>query len=69
MLEAFLRSFPARVVVAVGETSQRRLNAMGVDVTLVRHPSYGGAPEFTQGLGRLLDQGGPTLGQGSLLPR
>lgn len=66
VLQAFLRIFPARVVVAVGEVSQRRLAAMGVEATAVRHPSFGDRPEFIEGFGSVLDGVGVTVAQGSL---
>lgn len=40
---------PTRIV-AVGRTAERALGDLGIEAAAVRHPAYGGKPEFLQGL-------------------
>ncbi|MEY3200998.1 MAG: hypothetical protein RIR70_548 [Pseudomonadota bacterium] len=50
VLRAFLALFPKVKVVAVGQVCQRTLSSLGIAAYPVRHPSYGGAPEFRDGM-------------------
>jgi uracil-DNA glycosylase len=50
----FLRLFTDVPVVALGKTASRSLNALGVAHTQVRHPAYGGALKFREGLSRVI---------------
>ena len=49
-LQMLVREFPSAKVVAVGKKAERSLNAMGIPAAQVRHPAYGGATKFAQGL-------------------
>lgn len=40
-------------IVAIGRDAQRGLIELGIDATPIRHPSYGGQTEFTDGISRL----------------
>lgn len=53
VLRAFLDCFPHAKRVAVGQVCQRTLASLGIEAHGVRHPSYGGAPEFRQGVAAL----------------
>lgn len=57
-LGAFLEAFPGRDVIAVGGKAVSALTALGVRHAAVRHPSYGGVPEFRSGMGRIILGGG-----------
>jgi uracil-DNA glycosylase len=50
LLQEFLAIFPVRQIVAVGNTAHVALAALGIDAIKIRHPSHGGATEFTQQL-------------------
>lgn len=50
VLHSFLEAFPGVKVVAVGQVCQRTLEKLAVPAVGVRHPSYGGAPEFRAGI-------------------
>jgi 4'-phosphopantetheinyl transferase len=49
-LQMFVREFPSAKFVAVGKNAQRSLNSIGIPGAYVRHPAYGGATKFAQGL-------------------
>jgi uracil-DNA glycosylase len=49
-LKKLVEAFPSATIVAVGKIAERLLHKMGIDYKPVRHPSFGGAPEFTRGL-------------------
>jgi hypothetical protein len=49
-LRMLLDEFPSAKVVAVGRTAERLLESMEVVYKPVRHPAYGGATAFAQGL-------------------
>jgi uracil-DNA glycosylase len=49
-LQMLVREFPSAKVVAVGKKAERSLNSMGIPAAYVRHPAYGGATKFAQGL-------------------
>ncbi len=49
-LEILLKEFPSAVVVAVGKTAEGLLESMSIPYEPVRHPAYGGAAKFAQGL-------------------
>jgi len=42
--------FPETPFVAVGAVAEAQCEAAGIPVTRIRHPSYGGAPEFARNL-------------------
>ena len=50
VLHAFLKVYPKVKLVAVGQVCQRTLASLEVRAHGVRHPSYGGAPEFRAGI-------------------
>jgi hypothetical protein len=52
-IEALLRLFPIRNVVAVGNQAAASLTRLGVAHTKVRHPSQGGKLMFVEGMARL----------------
>jgi len=52
-LRHFLRLFPGVPRAALGATASASLEAMGVAHTKLRHPAYGGAKVFREGLHRL----------------
>lgn len=55
VLERFLALFPGVPVVSVGEKARGKLCELGVEaLAAVRHPAYGGATEFGEGIGRVL---------------
>jgi len=54
-LRAFLELFPGTEVVALGNHSSNALTALDVSHTKLRHPSFGGAPEFRSGLRSLVN--------------
>jgi len=49
-LEILVKEFPSATVVAVGKTAERLLESMSIPYEPVRHPAYGGAAKFAQGL-------------------
>ena len=49
-LQILVASFPSAKVVAVGKKAELSLRSMGIAYAPVRHPAYGGATEFAQGL-------------------
>jgi uracil-DNA glycosylase len=51
-----VEAFPSATVVAVGKKAEGLLARMKVSARSVRHPSYGGAPEFRQQLKLLVEQ-------------
>lgn len=53
-LRAFLDAFRGRTVLAIGDHSQGLLSELGVEVHKLRHPSYGGATIFREGVEALL---------------
>lgn len=55
-LRLFLDVFPSIKVVAVGKISMAALKELGVPFETVRHPAYGGAPEFEEGIARIFGQ-------------
>ena len=52
-IEALLRLFPIRNVVAVGNQAAASLSKLGIDHTKVRHPSQGGKQKFVEGMAGL----------------
>lgn len=48
ILARLLYAFPGVRVIAVGQIAKRLLNGLGIQSTLVRHPSMGGASAFKQ---------------------
>ncbi len=54
VLRAFIEMFPDITLVAVGQVCQRTLASLGIANIGVRHPSYGGAPEFRAGIEAML---------------
>jgi len=57
LLAALLALLEPRLVVAVGRSAEWALRRMDVPCTCVRHPSHGGADEFTVGLENALRRG------------
>ena len=55
-LRMLVDEFPSAKVVAVGKKAEVLLRSLNVPYTPVRHPAYGGAKEFTQGLKLLVDR-------------
>jgi len=53
-LKHFLGLFSNLPVVALGKTASVSLDILGIKHTQVRHPAYGGAVKFREGLSRLL---------------
>ncbi len=53
-LKYFLGLFPNVPIAALGKTASASLSVLGVHHTQVRHPAYGGAVKFREGLGRLV---------------
>ena len=53
VLQALRDAFPGRPLLAIGQVCQRTLRELGIDAIAVRHPSYGGAPEFRARLATL----------------
>ena len=49
-LELFVQLYPGAVIAAVGATSKKSLDELGIEATLLRHPANGGATKFRQGL-------------------
>ena len=49
-LRMLVDEFPLAKVVAVGRTAERLLKSMDVPAEYVRHPAYGDATKFAQGL-------------------
>lgn len=52
VLHAFLALFPRARVFAVGRNAEASLRELGIQATLLRHPSMGGAMEFSSQLAR-----------------
>jgi hypothetical protein len=42
-----------KTVVAIGRDAQSALTELGIESAAIRHPSYGGQPEFLEGLANL----------------
>lgn len=55
-IEALLRLFPIRRVVAIGNQAAASLTKLGIDHVKVRHPSQGGKNLFVAGMARLSQQ-------------
>lgn len=53
-LQAMLRLFEVETVIAVGNTAEKALKAVGIDCAKVRHPAQGGKHDFVAGLTALL---------------
>jgi len=49
-LQMLVKEFPLAIVVAVGRKAERSLKSMGILYKPVRHPAYGGGPEFARQL-------------------
>ena len=47
---------PQSLVVAIGNNAKKVLNAIGVECCHVRHPSFGGAPDFEKGVKRIAEK-------------
>ena len=58
-IQALLRLFAIRRVVAVGNQASRSLATLGIGHVKVRHPSMGGKNEFVGGMARLSQQAEP----------
>lgn len=56
-LEAFLKLFPGRTVIAVGKKATRCLTQLGIPYREVRHPANGGAPKFRRQMKELVKNG------------
>jgi uracil-DNA glycosylase len=56
-LEELISIYPNSPVVAIGNTAKDSLSLLGVNCTHVRHPAYGGTPEFRSGLGNYVNKG------------
>ncbi len=54
ILHMVIDRFPKARVIAVGQQARRALGFWGVDATVVRHPSMGGATEFYKQLKAML---------------
>jgi uracil-DNA glycosylase len=54
-LQELIRLFDIKIVVAVGNTAEVSLNAMGIACQKVRHPSYGGKTMFTNGINSVIN--------------
>jgi hypothetical protein len=52
LLLRLLAALSPRAVIAIGRDAEVALSALGVAATTVRHPSYGGQPEFLDGLSK-----------------
>jgi hypothetical protein len=50
LLKILLKMFEPERLVAIGRDAQLALKDLGIPVTMVRHPSYGGQAEFMSGL-------------------
>jgi hypothetical protein len=50
LLKILIEMFEPERLVAIGRDAQLALKDLGIPVTMVRHPSYGGQSEFTSGL-------------------
>lgn len=48
--ERLIAAFPGCSVLAVGDTAEQALTKIGVGYTKLRHPAYGGARKFSEGL-------------------
>lgn len=55
ILEHFLDAFPGRPIIAIGNVCRDTMKTLGIEVTHVRHPSFGGATEFRAGLERIVN--------------
>jgi hypothetical protein len=53
VLQAFLAVFPGCRIAATGEVAKEACADIGVEAVPLRHPSYGGAPEFRAGIKRI----------------
>lgn len=55
-LRLLIRTFPKARIVAVGGTAKRLLQKTGIQAHAeVRHPAFGGATEFSQGIARIVE--------------
>jgi len=52
-IRVLIETFAPKQVIAIGNDAKSALNDLGVDCTLVRHPSYGGQGEFVATMERL----------------
>jgi len=52
LLLRLLEALGPKAVIAIGRDAEAALSQLGVTPTTVRHPSYGGQPEFLDGLAR-----------------
>jgi uracil-DNA glycosylase len=59
VLEAFLSLFQGASIVAVGRIATDMLQRLGMDAVPVRHPAYGGAGAFREGLQQLIANARP----------
>lgn len=50
LLQALIEMLRPRQIVAIGRDAQLALGELGVPTVAVRHPSYGGQREFTEGM-------------------
>ena len=55
-LNAFLKLFPCKQVVALGKIAAAQLEELGVNAHYVRHPASGGAKLFRQQIARVVGQ-------------
>ena len=53
-LKLFLALFPDTPLAALGATASAALEALGMSHARLRHPAYGGATKFRDGLHRLM---------------
>ena len=64
-LALLLGAYPQAGIVAVGQVAREALRLAGVRCEAIRHPAYGGKPEFVAGLRRLacsaVDAEGPAV--------
>jgi uracil-DNA glycosylase len=71
LLQTLIEMFQPRRLVAIGRDAQIALRDIGIPVTMVRHPSYGGQSEFVAGLYDLYgvdDETELELGRGDRTP-
>lgn len=55
-IEAAMRLFPIRMVLAVGRKAERALTELGIAHFPLRHPSQGGKADFVAGLRRAVEE-------------
>ncbi len=63
-LQAVIRLFDIKIVVAIGNTAEATLKSMGITCQKVRHPSHGGKIKFTMGINAVINN---VLGTATLL--